>query len=60
MTSSADYQNSTQLRQMMVREQLMQRGIRDSKILDVFMETPRHIFIPDVELEEAYRRKGGS
>lgn len=54
MTSPADYQNSNQLRQMMVREQLMQRGISDSKILDVFMETPRHIFIPDVDLEEAY------
>jgi len=38
----------------MVAEQLETRGIVDAGILDAFRRVPRHRFIPDVSLSEAY------
>jgi protein-L-isoaspartate(D-aspartate) O-methyltransferase len=43
-----------QLREEMVREQLMDRGIRDAAVLDAFRKTPRELFIPGASPEEAY------
>ncbi len=42
------------LRNMMVEEQLVPRGIFDERVLDAFRKIPRHAFIPDKSLENAY------
>lgn len=42
------------LREMMVEEQLIPRGISDRRVLEVMRKVPRHIFVPTVSLENAY------
>lgn len=42
------------LRKRMVDEQIKQRGIKDQKVLDAIIKIPRHIFIPESEIENAY------
>lgn len=42
------------LRNMMVEEQLVPRGIFDERVLGAFRKVPRHAFIPDKSLENAY------
>lgn len=42
------------LRSAMVDEQLFPRGIHNARVLDVFRKIPRHLFIPGVNLEDAY------
>ena len=43
------------LRQALVDHLREQMGIRDSRILAAFHAVPRHLFVPRVSLEEAYR-----
>ena len=43
------------LRQALVDHLKDQVGIRDSRILAAFHAVPRHLFVPHVSLEEAYR-----
>jgi len=38
----------------MVRHQIAFRGIRDQRVLKAMMEIPRHLFVPEEHLEEAY------
>lgn len=38
----------------MVREQLQSRGIRQEKVLQAFLDVPRHLFVPPEQIEHAY------
>lgn len=42
------------LRQEMVRTQILGRGIRDTAVLRVMAEVPRHLFVPEASPREAY------
>ncbi|NQV42010.1 MAG: protein-L-isoaspartate(D-aspartate) O-methyltransferase [Candidatus Marinimicrobia bacterium] len=42
------------LRQEMVSDQLVRRGIKQSAILEAFNEIPRHLFVPHILPHEAY------
>lgn len=42
------------MRERMVREQLIGRGISDKSVLEAFRKVPRHRFIDDEYLESAY------
>jgi len=42
------------LRESMVEEQLIPRGINDRRVLDAMRKVPRHLFVPDSGLENAY------
>ena len=46
---------SLPLRQGMVREQLLPRGIRDPRVLAAMAEVPRELFAPGFQPEQAYR-----
>ncbi len=46
--------DSSVLRNRMVEEQLVPRGIFDEKVLGAFRKVPRHAFIPDKSIENAY------
>jgi len=41
-------------RRNMVEKQLRGRGIRDDRVLEAFLEVPRHRFVPDKWIERAY------
>ncbi|GAB4193866.1 MAG: protein-L-isoaspartate(D-aspartate) O-methyltransferase [Roseiflexaceae bacterium] len=41
-------------RDEMVRSQLMERGIRDQRVLDAMRRVPRHLFVPQEVRREAY------
>ncbi len=43
-----------QLREEMVRRQLMGRDITDPRVLDAMRSVPRHLFVPEKYWEEAY------
>lgn len=43
------------LREKMVREQIVARGIRDTRLLEVMRELPRHLFVPPDLMQEAYQ-----
>lgn len=38
----------------MVENQLRRRGIRDARVLQAFLDVPRHLFVPQDRLGEAY------
>ena len=42
------------LREEMVARQIERRGIRDARVLDAMRRVPRHLFLPNAPLEEAY------
>ncbi len=44
-----------EMRELMVREQLVVRGIKDEKVLEAFRSVPRHLFVPYSEQHLAYR-----
>lgn len=44
----------TPLREKMVKQQLVDRGITDKKTIDALMEVPRHLFVPQDLQERAY------
>ena len=46
--------NFQQLRQLMVKNQIERRGIRDKRVLDAFQTTPRHLFVPSEYQNLAY------
>jgi protein-L-isoaspartate(D-aspartate) O-methyltransferase len=41
-------------RHVMVEQQLRTRGITDARVLAVMRETPRHLFVPEAAMREAY------
>lgn len=46
--------DATSLRNRMVEEQLIPRGIYDERVLNAFRKIPRHNFVPNESLETAY------
>ncbi|MCX7913077.1 MAG: protein-L-isoaspartate(D-aspartate) O-methyltransferase [Thermodesulfovibrionales bacterium] len=42
------------LRNLMVETQLIPRGIKDKRLLDVMRKVPRHLFIPETSWDDAY------
>lgn len=42
------------MRERMVRDQLAAKGISDKRVLDAFLKVPRHKFVPDSYIENAY------
>lgn len=46
--------NYEQLRQSMVRNQIIARGITDTSVLDALLSVPRHLFIPEKYRDQAY------
>lgn len=42
-------------RKRMVEEQITQRGITSQRVLQAFLEVPRHIFLPDAQSPQAYQ-----
>lgn len=42
------------MQEKMVRYQIEKRGVSDQRVLAAMRSVPRHKFIPDVQLEEAY------
>lgn len=50
-TSQFDFE---QQREAMVRTQLAERGIRDSRVLDAMLTVPRHEFVPESLRQSAY------
>ena len=51
MKRSASYGRQ---RRDMVEKQLRGRGIRDDRVLEAFLEVPRHRFVPDKWIDRAY------
>jgi protein-L-isoaspartate(D-aspartate) O-methyltransferase len=41
-------------REMMVRLQIMDRGVKDESILKAMRKVPRHLFVPEEYIDEAY------
>ncbi len=44
----------SKLRDAMIKEQLIARGVKDKRVLDAMRIIPRHIFVPKKMLSEAY------
>jgi protein-L-isoaspartate(D-aspartate) O-methyltransferase len=44
----------TQNRENMVEQQIRARGISDERVLSAMLEVPRHLFVPDEYLDQAY------
>ena len=42
-------------RERMVREQILQRGIRDPRVLEAMRKVPRHLFVPPELRDRAYK-----
>lgn len=42
------------MRQQMVNNQIIRRGIKDRKIIDALLEVPRHLFVPNNQINFAY------
>lgn len=42
------------LREIMVKEQIERRGIKDKRVLEVMRKVPRHLFVPEDLRDEAY------
>lgn len=54
MYSMNETQEAIELRLEMVEDQLIRRGIHETSILDAFKAIPRHIFVPQVSVMDAY------
>jgi protein-L-isoaspartate(D-aspartate) O-methyltransferase len=46
--------NEQHLRNVMVDQQLIGRGIRDERVLAAMRKVPRHLFIPEASRDQAY------
>jgi protein-L-isoaspartate(D-aspartate) O-methyltransferase len=49
-----DEQKYRERRERMVKTQLIPRGIKDPRVLDVFAKVPRHLFVDPVQRHMAY------
>lgn len=43
-----------ELKQLMISEQIINRGIIESKIISAFQKVPRHLFVPRMMVRQAY------
>jgi protein-L-isoaspartate(D-aspartate) O-methyltransferase len=48
-------QDFEEQRDKMVQQQIIARGVRDGRIIDILKKVPRHLFVPDNEIKNAYR-----
>lgn len=48
-------QNYIELREQMIKKQLIARGIKDPRVLEALRNVPRHLFIDSANRHEAYR-----
>ncbi len=53
-SSRRDTEETTSARLRMVEKQIIQRGIRDSRVLGAMREVPRHLFVPEERRGWAY------
>jgi len=53
MVDAQNYEFSEEI-EYMIDVQLIERGIKDEKVLSAFRKTPRHLFVPTVFRSEAY------
>ncbi len=44
----------TRAREKMVQEQIIDRGVKDPRVIDAMRKIPRHLFVPDALLGRAY------
>jgi len=51
---SAEFDLYIAAREKMVRDQIEARGIKNQQVIDVFRKVPRHKFIDQNHLSEAY------
>ncbi len=51
MKKENDY---TKLREIMVKEQIERRGVKDKRVLEAMRKVPRHLFVPEDLRDEAY------
>ena len=49
-----DFSGFSESRARMVADQLLRRGIRDSRVLEAMRSVPRHAFVPKARLKAAY------
>ncbi|HOA82923.1 protein-L-isoaspartate(D-aspartate) O-methyltransferase [Thermodesulfovibrio thiophilus] len=42
------------LRELMVETQILERGIRDKRVIEVMKKLPRHLFVPENIIDDAY------
>ncbi len=57
ISSRADHSGSgdfTRAREKMVREQLVGRGIKDPRVIEAMRKVPRHLFLPEALIGQAY------
>jgi len=50
-------QDFAELRRMMVEQQIRGRGVRDERVLEAMLAVPRHEFVPQTFVDEAYADK---
>lgn len=48
------FNDYTGMRQKMVEDQLINRGIRDSRVIEAFKKVPRHLFLDEALWPQAY------
>jgi protein-L-isoaspartate(D-aspartate) O-methyltransferase len=53
-SSCAQSQSYDSLREQMVREQIVERGVQDPTVLRAMRDVPRHLFVPAVVADRAY------
>lgn len=52
--STGDTEEYRELRERMVKEQIISRGIRDSRVIEALRKVPRHIFVDKEYIASAY------
>lgn len=48
------------MRSEMVKRQIIARGVKDKKVIDAMTNVPRHLFVPQEELDNAYKDQARS
>ncbi|MBI4442855.1 MAG: protein-L-isoaspartate(D-aspartate) O-methyltransferase [Acidobacteria bacterium] len=54
---TASQPDEARLREKMVREQIIERGVRNQRVLQAMRDVPRHLFVPPAARREAYSDK---
>ncbi|MEO0071437.1 MAG: protein-L-isoaspartate O-methyltransferase, partial [candidate division WOR-3 bacterium] len=44
----------SQSRKRMVEEQIVNRGIKDKRVLEAMLKVPRHLFVPQEFIHQSY------
>lgn len=52
--SNTNEEEYRQMRNAMVKRQIIARGVKDSLVINAMMKVPRHLFVPENERENAY------